>query len=93
MTPGRNASGRRKALYVDNGSTYSGDCLRIFCSRLDIRLVHAEPYEDTPDPADGLVHEVSIAFWDRYLRDDETGTGRIRSAVRDAGSLASLDEK
>lgn len=55
--------------------------------------VHAEPYEDMPDPADDLVHEVSIAFWDRYLRGDGTGEDRIRSAIAEAGPLATLIEK
>jgi len=33
------------ALYLDNGSTYSGDSLRIACSRLGISLLHARPYD------------------------------------------------
>jgi transposase InsO family protein len=32
------------ALYLDNGSTYSGDTLRIGCERLGITLIHARPY-------------------------------------------------
>lgn len=32
------------ALYLDNGSTYSGDTLRIGCARLGITLIHARPY-------------------------------------------------
>jgi transposase InsO family protein len=31
-------------LYLDNGSTYSGDALRLCCERLGITLVHARPY-------------------------------------------------
>lgn len=34
-----------EALYVDNGSTYRGGSLAIYCNRLGIRLVHAEPYD------------------------------------------------
>ncbi len=32
-------------LYLDNGSTYRGDNLRVACGRLDISLVHAKPYD------------------------------------------------
>jgi len=34
-----------KTLYLDNGSTYSGQALATACGRLGIRLVHAEPYD------------------------------------------------
>ena len=37
--------GPPKALYVDNGSTYSGKLLETACARLGIRLVHAQPYD------------------------------------------------
>ncbi len=33
------------ALYLDNGSTYRGDALRIACGRLGISLLHAKPYD------------------------------------------------
>ena len=33
------------ALYLDNGSTYSGDALRLGCERLGITLLHARPYD------------------------------------------------
>ncbi|WP_437733601.1 DDE-type integrase/transposase/recombinase [Sorangium sp. So ce1335] len=33
------------ALYLDNGATYRGDALRLFCSRLGITLLHARPYD------------------------------------------------
>jgi putative transposase len=39
------AHGRPEALYLDNGSTYTGDQLRIFCTRLNITLLHAKPYD------------------------------------------------
>jgi transposase InsO family protein len=45
MTDALRRWGRPEVLYVDNGATYSGDSLRIFCSRLGIKLVHAEPYD------------------------------------------------
>jgi transposase InsO family protein len=32
------------AMYLDNGSTYSGATLRIGCERLGITLIHARPY-------------------------------------------------
>lgn len=33
------------ALYLDNGSCYSGDLLALVCKRLGIRLVHATPHD------------------------------------------------
>lgn len=33
------------AIYLDNGSCYRGDTLALACARLDIRLVHARPYD------------------------------------------------
>jgi transposase InsO family protein len=33
------------ALYLDNGSTYSGEILRVACARLGIALLHARPYD------------------------------------------------
>lgn len=33
------------ALYLDNGATYRGDALRLFCSRLGITLLHSRPYD------------------------------------------------
>lgn len=33
------------ALYLDNGSCYRGEALALACARLDIRLVHAQPYD------------------------------------------------
>lgn len=33
------------ALYLDNGSTYRGDILRVVCGRLGISLLHARPYD------------------------------------------------
>lgn len=37
--------GKPQTLYLDNGSTYRGDVLRISCERLGVRLVHAEAYD------------------------------------------------
>jgi transposase InsO family protein len=37
--------GRPDTLYLDNGSTYRGEILRLACSRLGIALVHARPYD------------------------------------------------
>lgn len=36
---------RPATLYLDNGSTYSGKMLQVFCARLGIALVHARPYD------------------------------------------------
>ncbi len=37
--------GRPETLYLDNGSTYRGDALATACGRLDIKLLHAAPYD------------------------------------------------
>lgn len=33
------------AIYLDNGSTYRGELLRLACARLGITLLHARPYD------------------------------------------------
>jgi putative transposase len=45
LTAALRRHGRPKALYVDNGATYSGTTLATACTRLGIRLIHAEPYD------------------------------------------------
>lgn len=52
--------GAPDALYLDNGSTYRGDVLRIGCERLGVTLLHAKPYDA---PARGKMER----FW-RTLR-------------------------
>lgn len=37
--------GRPLRLYLDNGPTYSGQGLATVCARLDIKLLHAKPYD------------------------------------------------
>jgi putative transposase len=37
--------GRFDALYLDNGSTYRGEILSLVCARLNITLLHAQPYD------------------------------------------------
>jgi len=37
--------GRPLSLYLDNGSTYSGEALATVCGRLEIQLRHARPYD------------------------------------------------
>lgn len=37
--------GPPEALYLDNGSTYSGDALRLACERLGITLIHSRPHQ------------------------------------------------
>ena len=54
--------------------------------------MHFEAFEDTPDPADEVVEAVSIAFFDRYLRDDDDAEDRLVEAVAPA-SLATLEHE
>ncbi|MBZ0116492.1 MAG: DDE-type integrase/transposase/recombinase [Sandaracinaceae bacterium] len=68
------STGRRpEALYLDNGSTYTGEVLATFCSRLSIGLLHATPHDPQ---ARGKMER----FW-RTLREgclDHLGTaGRL----------------
>ena len=49
------------ALYLDNGSTYRGETLRVACGRLGITLLHARPHDA---PARGKMER----FW-RTLRE------------------------
>lgn len=37
--------GKPDALYLDNGSTYRGELLKVMCGRLGISLLHAGPYD------------------------------------------------
>jgi putative transposase len=52
--------GAPQVLYLDNGSTYRGDALRLACARLGTTLLHAKPYDA---PARGKMER----FW-RTLR-------------------------
>ena len=52
--------GSPAAMYLDNGSTYRGNLLRVACERLGITLIHAKPYDA---PARGKMER----FW-RTLR-------------------------
>jgi putative transposase len=52
--------GAPDTIYLDNGSTYRGDALRLSCERIGTTLVHAKPYDA---PARGKMER----FW-RTLR-------------------------
>lgn len=43
---------------------------------------HSDPYEDTPDPADQIVRDITTAFWDRYLKRDKPAAQEIVDAVK-----------
>ena len=78
--------GAPDALYLDNGSTYRGDALRLACERLGITLIHARPYDA---PARGKMER----FW-RTLRQgclDHLGSMTQLHDVQ-ARLLAFLDE-
>ena len=78
--------GAPDALYLDNGSTYRGDDLRLACERLGITLIHAQPYDA---PARGKMER----FW-RTLREgclDHLGTMTSLHDVQ-VRLLAFLDE-
>jgi transposase InsO family protein len=77
--------GAPDALYLDNGSTYRGDALRVACERLEVTLLHARPYDA---PARGKMER----FW-RTLREgclDHIGTLTSRHDVQ-ARLIAFLD--
>lgn len=78
--------GAPDALYLDNGSTYRGDALRLACERLGVTLIHARPGDA---PARGKMER----FW-RTLRQgclDHLGTLTHLHDVQ-ARLLAFLDE-
>lgn len=78
--------GAPDALYLDNGSTYRGDALRLACERLGVTLIHARPGDA---PARGKMER----FW-RTLRQgclDHLGTMTQLHDVQ-ARLLAFLDE-
>ncbi len=52
--------------------------------------VHAEPYENFPDPSDAMVVEATTAFWDLWLKEDAAAADRLVDAVEPA-SLATLE--
>lgn len=51
---------------------------------------HVGPFEDAPDPNDDLVFEVTTAFWDLQLKDDEAAQGRMEDAAQPADGSATL---
>ena len=53
--------------------------------------VHASPYENDPDPADEMVTATTIAFWDRWLKDDPDADERMRLAVAADPALAEME--
>src|SRR3954464_4789873 len=78
--------GAPDAMYLDNGSTYRGEALRLACERLGVTLIHARPYDA---PARGKMER----FW-RTLREgclDHLGTMTQLHDVQ-ARLLAFLDE-
>jgi predicted dienelactone hydrolase len=54
--------------------------------------VHAQPYEDAPDPADDMVRRATVAFWRAYLLDDAPSRAEIVTTATDPGiSTAEAD--
>ena len=69
--------GAPDALYLDNGSTYRGEHLRIACARLGISLLHARPYDA---PARGKMER----FW-RTLREGCLDFAKNLASLHDVG--------
>jgi putative transposase len=64
--------GKPDALYLDNGSTYRGEVLRLVCARLGISLLHAKPGDA---PARGKMER----FWRRLREEALSHVGHIAS--------------
>lgn len=64
--------GRPDALYLDNGSTYSGEILRLVCARLGITLLHARPY-------DAAARGKMERFWRRMREEALAHIGQVTS--------------
>lgn len=71
--------GKPDVIFLDNGSTYRGEILRVACSRLGISLVHAKPYD--PE-ARGKMER----FW-RTLREG------CLDHLGEVGSLADINQR
>lgn len=48
-------------------------------------VMHAQAYEDDPDPADDLVRDATTAFWRRYLADDPDAAAAFTAAAQVEG--------
>ena len=72
--------GKPDALYLDNGSTYRGDVLRLVCARLGITLLHAKPYDA---PARGKMER----FWRRMRDEALSHIGQLASLAEIEASL------
>jgi hypothetical protein len=55
------------------------------------RPVHSQPFENTEDPADALVAEVTVDFWSAYLYDDESALDALAAAM--VPGTATLEEE
>ena len=64
--------GKPDAIYLDNGSTYRGELLRLVCARLGVTLLHAKPYDA---PARGKMER----FWRRLREEALSHVGHIAS--------------
>src|SRR5262249_52213088 len=71
--------GKPDALYLDNGSTYSGAALQLACGRLGTPLLHAKPYDA---PARGKMER----FWRRMREEALDHLGQV-------ASLADIESK
>ncbi len=52
---------------------------------------HSAPFEVPRDSSSGIVDSTTVAFWDQYLRGDETGGPRIVAEVQANAGKASLE--
>lgn len=55
-------------------------------------VMHAQAYEDDPDPADELVRGATTAFWRHYLADDPDAAAAFTAAARVDG-LSTVTEQ
>jgi dienelactone hydrolase len=46
---------------------------------------HSGPFEDTSDPAHAAVPPITVAFWDRYLKGDQSAQTRLVDTVKAYG--------
>jgi dienelactone hydrolase len=54
---------------------------------------HASPFEDADDPADQLVVDATVAFWDMQLRDDPDAQQRLETAAQPTDGSATLQNE
>ena len=77
---------RIKAAIVGDGIRLDHPDGTTVANRIPLLIYHAEPYENTPNPADAMVADSSTWFWRAYLLDD----GAARTKIVNAATISDM---